>query len=197
LLIVCEGEKTEPQYLNEIRQAFRLMSAHVQVQPSALGTAPIQVVGHAERLFNQGDSDKGIVAKAFDRVFVVFDRDEHPSYHAALSKVQSLDKHLLNSDGRRVPFRAIASVPCFELWLLLHFEEVQAPIQRQRVYQLLRQYLPAYDKGKPGCWASTRHLWEAAAARAVAQAATTTAHDGQEPYTDMHELVSQLVHLKD
>ena len=31
LLIMCEGEKTEPLYLAEIRRAFRLATAHVKV----------------------------------------------------------------------------------------------------------------------------------------------------------------------
>jgi len=33
LLIVCEGSKTEPLYLGEIRQQLRLPAANVQVQP--------------------------------------------------------------------------------------------------------------------------------------------------------------------
>jgi hypothetical protein len=55
LLIVCEGEKTEPQYLDEIRQERRLATAHVQVRPSAFGTEPLQVVEYAEHLFRHGD----------------------------------------------------------------------------------------------------------------------------------------------
>lgn len=35
LLVVCEGEKTEPLYLEEIRQELRLSSATVQVHAGA------------------------------------------------------------------------------------------------------------------------------------------------------------------
>jgi hypothetical protein len=48
LLIVCEGAKTEPLYLGEIRQALRLPTANVQVQPAAYGTEPLHVVNYAE-----------------------------------------------------------------------------------------------------------------------------------------------------
>jgi putative transposase len=44
ILIVSEGSKTEPNYFREIRAAYRLHTANVEVRPSELGTAPIQVV---------------------------------------------------------------------------------------------------------------------------------------------------------
>lgn len=40
ILIVSEGSKTEPNYFREIRAAFRLHTANVEVRPSELGTAP-------------------------------------------------------------------------------------------------------------------------------------------------------------
>ena len=55
ILIVSEGSKTEPSYFREIRSEYRLHTANVQVQPSELGTAPIQVVQYAQRLFERGD----------------------------------------------------------------------------------------------------------------------------------------------
>ena len=69
VLIVCEGEKTEPLYLGEIRQEHKLASANVQVWPSALGTEPLQVVEYAEQLLRCGDRAKGIEPLSFDRVF--------------------------------------------------------------------------------------------------------------------------------
>lgn len=49
ILIVTEGSKTEPLYLEEIRCAYQLHSANVEVQPGRLGTAPIQ----RDRKFNR------------------------------------------------------------------------------------------------------------------------------------------------
>ncbi len=196
LLIVCEGEKTEPLYLGEIRRAFRLSTAHVQVWPSADGTEPLQVVDYAERLFLEGHRAKAIDPLAFDRVIAVFDRDDQATYHPALTKARALNLAHENDDGEPVPFLAVASVPCFELWLLLHFEDVMAPVHRNEVYARLRGHLPAYEKGQGGHFAATRQRLDAATARAVVRAAQTTAHDGREPYTDMHTLVGTLITLK-
>lgn len=199
LLIVCEGGKTEPHYFKEIRHEYRLPTANVQVWPGALGTEPIQVVEYAEQLFRKGDSPKDILPRAFDRVFAVFDRDDHPTYHQALDKAAALNGRIKNDLGEWVPFLAIASVPCFELWLLLHFEDVFAPLHRNQVYDRLKQeqYLPGYDKGQGGHWAATRQHLTIATQRAQTRAAATTAFDGAEPYTDIHQLVACLTHLKD
>ena len=40
ILIVAEGSKTEPNYFSEIRAAYRLHTANVEVRASELGTAP-------------------------------------------------------------------------------------------------------------------------------------------------------------
>jgi len=46
-----------------------------------------------------------------------------------LNLAKSLDGKLRYDSNDCVSFKAIASVPCFELWLLLHFEDVHAPLQ--------------------------------------------------------------------
>lgn len=199
VLIVCEGQKTEPLYLREIRSEYRLNTANVQVWTSTLGTQPLQVVEHAEHLFREGDNAKEILPRSFDLLFAVFDRDDHTTYHQALAKAQALDGKLKNDCGEQVSFQAIVSCPCFELWLLLHFVDVQAPLHRQEVYERLKQdqCLPGYDKGQGGHWAATKNRLPEAIRRAEARAEATTAHNGIEPYTDMHRLVSQLIQLKD
>ena len=197
LLIVCEGEKTEPLYINEIRRDYRLASANVQVRPSVLGTQPLQVVEYAEHLFRNGDRARQIEPRAFDRVFTVFDRDDHRTYHAALAKADELDNSLTNDEGKRIPVAAIASVPCFELWLLLHFEDVLAPMHRLGVLAALKKHLSGYDKGQAGNWDATKARLDTAIQRAQAKANTTGARDGTESFTNMHELVLRLVQLKD
>lgn len=196
LLIICEGSKTEPQYLREICQEMRLATAHVQVRPCRDGTAPMQVVEFAEELFVNGDAARHMSPRAFDRIYVVFDRDEHHSYHQALAAAQAKHLFLENDEKERVPFVAIASVPCFEMWLLLHFEDVQAPMHRDAVYQRLRYHLPDYRKAKTGCWNRTRHLVDTATERARRRQQVTDAQNGQETYTDMGELVQVLRSLK-
>lgn len=196
ILIVTEGRKTEPHYLGEIRSQYRLQTANVQVQHSLLGTAPIQIVEYAEQLFVNGDEAKNIQPLAFEQVYVVFDRDDHDTYHNALNKAAALNGKLRNDLKQAVKFEAIASVPCFELWLLLHFEDVLAPLHRTEVYQRLCQYLPNYDKGQPGHYVQTCQHLAVATQRAEHLAELATAHNAVEPYTDMHHLVHLLTTLK-
>ena len=196
ILIVTEGSKTEPLYLGEIRSKFRLNTANVEVQHSQFGTTPLQVVEFAEHLFLNGDEAREIPKKGFEQVYVVFDRDDHETYHNALAKAAALNGVLCNDLEQAVKFEAIASVPCFELWLLLHFEDVQAPLHRTEVYQRLHHFLPDYDKGQAGHYAQTSHNLADASQRAEHLAQLTTAHDGTEPYTDMHRLVHLLTTLK-
>ena len=196
LLIVCEGSKTEPNYLEEIRKEYRLASTTVQVQPSAFGTGPLQVVHYAEHLFLKGDPNKNIESRDFDRVYAVFDRDDHATYHAALSKMASLNERgLQNNEKRRVSFEPITSVPCFELWLLLHFEDVRAPIERKELYERLQHHLPEYAKGQTDCWATTRMKLPVALERAKLRQSESTAYDGVQPYTEMDRLVKKLMGL--
>jgi hypothetical protein len=121
ILIVSEGSKTEPLYFKEIRNAYRLHTANVEVQPSKLGTAPKQVVQYARDLFELGDANKGIRPRAFEQVYAVFDRDDHLSYFDALNMAQALDGKLKNDNKQTVKFSAIASIPSFELWLSRRF----------------------------------------------------------------------------
>lgn len=197
LLIICEGEKTEPQYLREIQNDFRLATAHVQVLHGQFGTAPLQVLDYALSVFKEGSPSLGIQPKAFDRIVVVFDRDEHKSYHAALAKAAAHNGKLKNENGTVIPIDAVVSVPCFELWLLLHFEVVLAPLHRHEVIGQLQNYLPGYEKGSGGHWAATHAKLADATRRAKHLVELTTAYDGTMPYTTMHELVSLLMHLKD
>lgn len=150
ILIVSEGSKTEPDYFGEIRAMHRLHTANVVVRPSGLGTAPIQVVQYAKELFEGGDRHRRIQARAFEQVFAVFDRDDHESYFEALHLAESLDGKLRNDVRQAIRFRAIASVPSFELWLLLHYEDIRAPLRRDEAMRRLRQHFPGYIKGAGG-----------------------------------------------
>jgi hypothetical protein len=69
ILIVCEGEKTEPDYFEDLRRHFRLSSANIEIAENDEGSNPINVVDCAIKRYR---SDRG-----YDRVYCVFDRDRH------------------------------------------------------------------------------------------------------------------------
>ncbi len=196
ILIVSEGSKTEPLYFEAIRAKYQLHSANVAVQPSQLGTSPIQVVEYARQLFENGDRHKGIRPLTFDQVYAVFDRDEHRNYFDALKLAESLDGRMRNDNKLPVSFKSIASVPSFELWLLLHFEDIQAPIHRDDVMLRLKHHIPDYEKGENGTFAATRDRLEIATQRAQALADKFNAYTDPEPYTAISELVALLTTLR-
>lgn len=196
VLIVCEGEKTEPNYLNELRSYFRLPTANIVVRPSEFGTSPIQVVQYAQQLFEQGDPHHNLAAREFDRIYAVFDRDEHATYHEALIYCKAHTLKLRNSERQHVPLIAVASVPCFELWLLLHHEDVLDAVHRSDVYARLKKHLPDYEKGHSGYWQRLLPSLAQAQDRAQALAQRHRPEDGKQPCTSMGDLVAYLSRLK-
>jgi len=185
VLIVCEGLKTEPYYFGEIRQKAKIPSAYIYVVPSGMGTNPISVVKYAEAVFN----DKG---KGFERIYAVFDRDDHQDYANAIHMAEARNGRLRNEEKQPVTFEAIVSVPCFELWLLLHFLDVRSWMHRDSVLKQLRNYISDYEKGMPNLFGMTEPALATAIDRASALKRTNQRIPGEELYTDVHELVDRL-----
>ncbi len=105
VLIVCEGAKTELNYFKAIKKEFRLHTAYIEVIHST-HTKPIPIVKYTvDRIELVKDTKE-----AYDHVFCVIDRDRHPYFDEA-SKIM-----VKNS------IKPARSWPCFEYWLLLHFE---------------------------------------------------------------------------
>jgi hypothetical protein len=196
ILIVSEGSKTEPNYFDEIRSTLRLHTANVVVRPSELGTAPIQVVQYAKQLFLDGDRHRNIQRLAFEKVFAVFDRDDHKSYSNALKAAESLDGKLNNDNKQLIQFHAVPSIPSFELWLLLHFENVQSQIDRHEVFRRLKKHIPQYEKGCKGTFRMTREHLGSAFSRAEKLGQYNSAYSHPEPYTAVGNLVQLLTSLR-
>lgn len=193
VLIVCEGSKTEPNYLRAMIKALRLSSANVVVSGDG-GSAPQTVVADAIRLFGQDPN--------YDRVYCVFDKDGHPRYLNALQQIEQ--KSLTRRQGKTVlgkaEFHAITSVPCFEYWLLLHFTYTDAELRRYAdVLPRLRSFpgFKDYDKGATAVYAVTKDRLPAAMANAERANAAAKADGRDNPTTRMPELVTYLQALAD
>jgi hypothetical protein len=186
ILIVCEGSKTEPLYLHDIRKQLRIPTAHINVIHSVNGTEPRQVVDSAEQEF--------LTSKNFDLVIAVFDRDDHLTYNDALLRAAALDQTLKNRDRKLVSFKAVSSVPCFELWILLHFQDIHAFWHRNDVIAAvsIAGRLPGYSKGSTGIYAKTEDRIPEATARAEYLRTQFNPATGTDPYTDMDWLVGKL-----
>ncbi|MCE7982729.1 MAG: RloB domain-containing protein [Caldilinea sp. CFX5] len=186
VLIVCEGSKTEPNYFRELVEHLRLNTANVEIDGDS-DPSPKSVVAHAKRRYQQEEG--------FDRVFCVFDKDEHSTYQQAVRD--------LAAEELADVFTAITSVPCFEYWLLLHFIFTTKPYARsesyspgQHVLRDLKAHLPAYSKGSQAIYLQLIPYTDLAiryAERAGQQAAQNQTDN---PTTQVHRLVSYLRALK-
>ena len=106
ILLVCEGEKTEPIYFSDLVVAWGL-SNQVKIGKND-GSSPDRIVARAEELFALAQRE----GDAFDEVFCVFDRDAHERFGDAVARLKAL-----KAVGQ--PVSGVVSVPCFEFWLLL------------------------------------------------------------------------------
>jgi hypothetical protein len=124
VLIVCEGRKTERNYFDGLKRDQRL-SATVVI--CGRGENPSSLVEFAvEERARRGHD--------FERVWCVFDHDEHQDLAAAFN--------LARDNGICVAF----SNPNFELWHLLHFQEQNASITSAKTVNRLQKYIPNYAK---------------------------------------------------
>lgn len=105
-LIVCEGEKTEPNYFNGF---------HV---PSSLVLNVLGIARDPLRLVSRAIHERQ--AEQYDQVWCVFDKDETPpdQFNQAIQEAE------------RAGIRVAYSVQAFELWYLLHFDYVDVPTSR-------------------------------------------------------------------
>lgn len=185
VLIVCEGEKTEPNYFQGLRDTYRLSSANIAVV-SAPGTDPMSIADHAEAQ----------LAK-FDRVFCVFDRDGHANYAAAVHRIES------SPAGRQGRWHAIVCTPCFELWILFHFQYTTAAFTAvgknsacDNVIREVKKHLPEYVKKQHDIYGKLHDATDNALKHATRLEQHNRDTGSRNPETRVHRLVDYLRKLK-
>lgn len=188
VLIVCEGEKTEPHYFIALKKELRLSHANIRICGKECGSSPMSVVTYALQEGKAGD---------YDRVFCVFDKDRHATYQAALDKIKS------SRLPRGAMIEAIPSVPCFEFWLLLHFDDSARPYASvgnksacERVVNDLKKYVPGYEKGAFDIFDLTFPAVDVAIKRAELLEERQETSGTDNPSTRIHRLVTYLRNIK-
>lgn len=190
VLIVCEGEKTEPNYFNECIQFYKLNTANVEIDGTC-GSSPASVLKRAIELWEAEDR-KG---DPYDRVYCVFDRDSHETYDETV-------RHISEREPQGI-FYAAVSVPCFEYWLLLHFKYTTRPYAATgtlsiggEVLKELKQVMPEYEKGNANIFTTLSPQIEFAKANAARSLQCAEENYTDNPSTYIHELIDYLQNLK-
>lgn len=192
-LIVCEGTKTEPHYLQELLDDLKIPPQIVRIARND-GASPNRVVEHALTLYE----DEALNGEAFDLVYCVFDRDQHTTFDAAVQRAKDL-----STVGK--PFIAITSTPCFEVWFLLHFRYSDRPFYPagkksvgDQVVSSLRAMsgFSDYGKGKKGIYGQLKGKLSDALMHAKRLRRYGESVGSINPATNVDELVESIQALK-
>jgi RloB-like protein len=142
VLILCEGEKTEPQYFQAILDEFKLTNA-VIIQGAS---------GDPTNLLKIAKSQKS----KYEIIWCVFDRDSFPP--------DDFD-NTVNACLQNAIFRGAWSNESFELWYVLHFQYLNTAPQGSagnvRSYYVERlkakDCLGSYKKNSKDIWEIIKH----------------------------------------
>lgn len=137
LLVVCEGQVTEPEYIRGLARWLRCNTIKIKIVPrSGRNLGLIKRALKERRNADYAAERERDAFLRYDEVWCVYDVDDTPE--GKLSEARELaDKECL---------RLAVSNPCFELWLLLHFRGSPGARQRADVQGMLEDYMPGYRK---------------------------------------------------
>lgn len=182
LLVFCEGERTEPEYLDALRREPDVRTAaavDIRIDQHCAGSKPVALVRRAIAARDQALQSGGEI----DEFWCVFDVEcpqPHPGLLAAVNLAADHDIHLAISN------------PCFELWLVLHFAEHSRWLDNDAARRLRRHHDGQADKGLDAASYMTRRR---TAATRAAQLDRRHTRDGNRlpddnPSSGMHRLIA-------
>lgn len=137
-VVSTEGSKTEPQYFDLLNS--KSAAVHIHCLGRRRGQSPERVLAAMDKYMKEVRPKRK--KRRDDRddfeAWLVIDRDQW--------EMDEIDQ--LHSWARSHPNTHLAvSYPCFEYWLLLHFEDGDRVTGPQECIDRLKKHLPGYDKG--------------------------------------------------
>ncbi|WP_414527191.1 RloB family protein [Nodularia chucula] len=171
-LIICEGEKTEPNYF----KSFRVPRNVVSVDVRGFGYNPSKLVETAKEL-NAPDE--------YNQVWCVFDRDD----------CQKQDFNNAIANAHQAGFKVAYSNEAFELWYLLHFEFLNTALPRQDYIPKLNKFLKnKYKKNSDSIYEELEDRQATAIKNAKNLLKQYDPHnpESDNPCTTVHKLVEEL-----
>lgn len=196
ILIVCEGEKTEPNYFNAFRKDLpKGVLENYAIEVDGTGRNTLSMVEEAIRIRNEREKGHG---RKYDQVWVVFDRDGFPpqQFNEAIWKAEK--EGLQNAWSNEA----------FEIWYLLHFHFFQNGMSREDYKPLIERELSAkmgaafkYEKNMPEMYALLKKygdreqaiLWAGSLDQIFAGRTDFSDHN---PCTKIYLLIQELLKLK-
>lgn len=180
-LIVCEGKKTEPNYFEWLKTIWKVQG-EVKTNTSA---------GFSLKIIDGQKAPKNVVERAirekkknnsYDQVWAVFDCDDFGDDNLKTAF------ELAKANDIKIAF----SNPCFEIWFLLHFREVDSNIARNTLFSLIKNHIEClYDKTDDSIHDHLIPHLDKAMTRAKALAKKQCGNR-ENPYTGIYLLIDEL-----
>jgi hypothetical protein len=196
-LIVCEGEKTEPNYFESLKDNLPVGVLNVyNFKIIGTGHNTISLVKKAKQLRSDWENETG---RKIDKLWIVFDRDSFTpqSFNSAIQTHQNTP----NID-------CAWTNEAFELWYLLHFHFYNTGIGRTQYQQLIEQNFRKkgldkfhYQKNSPDMYSLLEKYGDRQQAinnaKNLAQLyGERTDYANQNPCTTVYKLVEELFNLE-
>jgi hypothetical protein len=174
-LIVCEGEKTEPNY-------FRAFHGPIEVKAEGYGYNTISLVRKAIEVREKEEREH----HKYDQVWCVFDKNSFSD--------KDFNEAIILAKKHKI--KSAYSNEAFELWYLLHFSYHQAGTSRNDYGRMLSEKLNFnYRKNHPGMHEELQSMQADAIRHADMLLKTYNPHNPAKdnPCTTVHVLVQELL----
>jgi len=147
-VLATEGSKTEPQYFALVESL--LSGIHVKCLSTGRGSAPPRVLARMKEYLRRETLRHG------DEAWLVVDKDQWSDDQLGVLHEWT------RGNAKHSQQRGLAlSNPCFEVWLLLHFEDAAGVTSSDDCVSRLRKCIPGYDKDVCSRWFSLDKIRDA------------------------------------
>lgn len=140
VLIITEGEKTEPSYFNDVKNYIKTtgvvgkkITRLLQITDNGRKTSPRKIFEAAKKEQNGG----------IPYVFIVIDDDDRKE---SLEVLQECRYPQTTDEVSKDKINCIYSNPCFEYWALLHFKNSDKVYASSELSEILSECMPSYNK---------------------------------------------------
>ena len=185
-LIVCEGEKTEPNYFKALEKELPIGTVKIEIEGTGRNT-----IGLVEYTIKQRD----IASRKYDRVWAVFDKNSFPENNFNGAIIKARDNNV----------NCAWTNEAFELWFILHFQYRNTGMKRKEYQECIEQEIQSksgnkdykYKKNVPDTYSllikygnqEQAIKW----AKKLKENFTDEKYATHNPCTRVHELVEELL----
>lgn len=196
-LIVCEGEKTEPNYFESLKESLpRGVLELTNIDIDGTGKNTLSIIDEAKKLKKKYEEK---YLRKIDNVWTVFDKDSFPkrNFNNAINK----------GENSRPKINCAWTNEAFELWYLLHFNYYNTGIPREQYQKLLEKEINKaantsdykYKKNSKEMFSILNQYGSQETAISNAEKLESLYHDrsysDHNPCTKVHKLINELIEL--